>query len=325
MVDNLTQPCLRGLALEHGAHVVGGLLGNVLRAHHEAVRDPAHDKVEEAEGDLLGQQVARLARQLHNARVEAGREPEALQQREREGRLEGQHRADPPPDEQHRGGRDEHGQRLEARDEAQAARAVAHALHLQVAHEPHEGRHLAQERHPQVVEPSAAPSEAETLQQQLQELEAKNKDMNDRLLRALADAENVRRISRVDVSNAREFAISKFAKALLDVSDNLKRAHESIDVEALQPEKQLDAIKVLHEGVVMTENQLQKVFREFKIQQVGAVGDKFDPNVHDALFEYEDATKEAGSIGQLMKTGYLLNERVIRPAQVGVVKAPKEQ
>ncbi|EGZ24298.1 hypothetical protein PHYSODRAFT_311338 [Phytophthora sojae] len=173
-------------------------------------------------------------------------------------------------------------------------------------------------------EPAAELTEAEKLQKQVKDLEAKNKDMNDRLLRALADAENVRRISRVDVNNAREFAISKFAKALLDVSDNLKRAHESIDIEALQPEKQLDAIKVLHEGVVMTETQLQKVFREFKINQVGAIGDKFDPNVHDALFEYEDTTKEAGSIGQLMKTGYLLNERVIRPAQVGVVKAPKQ-
>uniref|UniRef100_A0AAV1UIM0 GrpE protein homolog n=1 Tax=Peronospora matthiolae TaxID=2874970 RepID=A0AAV1UIM0_9STRA len=168
-------------------------------------------------------------------------------------------------------------------------------------------------------------SETEKLQKEIEELSAKNKDMNDRLLRALADAENVRRISRIDVSNAREFAISKFAKALLDVSDNLKRAHESIDVDALEPKKQLDAIKVLHEGVVMTESQLQKVFREFKINQVGAVGDKFDPNVHDALFEYDDATKEAGSIGQLMKPGYLLNERVIRPAQVGVVKASKAQ
>ncbi|TDH69267.1 hypothetical protein CCR75_002268 [Bremia lactucae] len=168
-------------------------------------------------------------------------------------------------------------------------------------------------------------SETEVLQQQVEQLTAQNKDMNDRLLRALADAENVRRISRVDVTNAREFAISKFAKALLDVSDNLKRAHESVDIEALEVKKMLDAIKVLHEGVVMTETQLQKVFREFKISQVGAVGDKFDPNVHDALFEYEDAKMEAGCIGQIMKTGYLLNERVIRPAQVGVIKAPKTQ
>ncbi|CAI5745175.1 unnamed protein product [Peronospora destructor] len=176
-----------------------------------------------------------------------------------------------------------------------------------------------------VHESTTGLSETESLHNEVKELSAQNKEMNDRLLRALADAENVRRISRIDVNNAREFAISKFAKALLDVSDNLKRAHESIDVETLQPDKQLDAIKVLHEGVVMTENQLQKVFREFKINQVGAVGDKFDPNVHDALFEYEDVSKEAGSIGQLMKAGYLLNDRVIRPAQVGVVKAPKAQ
>ncbi|KAI9923225.1 hypothetical protein PsorP6_002015 [Peronosclerospora sorghi] len=178
---------------------------------------------------------------------------------------------------------------------------------------------------PKTEEPTRELSETEKLQKEVETLTASNKELNDRLLRALADAENVRRISRVDVNNAREFAISKFAKALLDVSDNLKRAHESIDMKALEPEKQLDSIKVLHEGVVMTENQLQKVFREFNINQVGAVGDKFDPNVHDALFEYEDATKEAGSIGQLMKTGYLLNDRVIRPAQVGVVKAPKIQ
>ncbi|CAI5710367.1 unnamed protein product [Hyaloperonospora brassicae] len=203
-------------------------------------------------------------------------------------------------------------------------RSVSHtAVCYAEEHEtPTDGAAAAKEK--TTDEPKAELSESETLQKEVEELSKANRDMNDRLLRALADAENVRRISRIDVSNAREFAISKFAKALLDVSDNLKRAHESIDVGALQPEKQLDAIKVLHEGVVMTESQLQKVFREFKINQVGAVGDKFDPNVHDALFEYEDATKEAGSIGQLVKPGYLLNERVIRPAQVGVVKAPSK-
>ncbi|KAF1327027.1 hypothetical protein FI667_g7940, partial [Globisporangium splendens] len=172
------------------------------------------------------------------------------------------------------------------------------------------------------AEASAAP--VDPLVKEVEELKAKNQELNDRLLRALADAENVRRISRVDVNNAREFAISKFAKSLLDVSDNLKRAHESISIEELHPDHTLPAIKTLHEGVVMTDAQLQKVFREFNINQVGAVGDKFDPNVHDALFEYEDATKEAGSIGQLMKVGYLLNSRCIRPAQVGVVKAAKQ-
>ncbi|TYZ58347.1 hypothetical protein PybrP1_000819 [[Pythium] brassicae (nom. inval.)] len=172
---------------------------------------------------------------------------------------------------------------------------------------------------------AAAPCDADPLAKEIEELKTKNAELNDRLLRALADAENVRRISRVDVNNAREFAISKFAKSLLDVSDNLKRAHESITIEELHPDHTLPAIKTLHEGVVMTDAQLQKVFREFNINQVGAVGDKFDPNLHDALFEYEDASKEPGSIGQLMKTGYLLNSRCIRPAQVGVVKGAKPQ
>ncbi|TMW63596.1 hypothetical protein Poli38472_002537 [Pythium oligandrum] len=168
---------------------------------------------------------------------------------------------------------------------------------------------------------AAVEVDAEALKKEVEDLKTKNNDLNDRLLRALADAENVRRISRHDVQNAREFAISKFAKSLLDVSDNLKRAHESISIEELHPDHTMDAIKSLHEGVVMTDAQLQKVFREFNIVPVGAVGDKFDPNVHDALFEYEDPTKEGGSIGQLMKTGYLLNSRCLRPAQVGVVKA----
>lgn len=171
---------------------------------------------------------------------------------------------------------------------------------------------------------AAAPSATDALAKEVDELKGKNAELNDRLLRALADAENVRRISGIDVKNAREFAISKFAKSLLDVSDNLRRAHESIKIEELHPDHTLPAIKTLHEGVVMTDAQLQKVFREFNINQIGVVGDKFDPNVHDALFEYEDAAKDAGSIGQLMKSGYMLNSRCIRPAQVGVVKAPKQ-
>ncbi|GLD97588.1 hypothetical protein PINS_up006278 [Pythium insidiosum] len=179
----------------------------------------------------------------------------------------------------------------------------------------------AQESAKAEAEPEAAGSDVEKLQKEVEELKTKNNDLNDRLLRALADAENVRRISRHDVQNAREFAITKFAKSLLDVSDNLKRAHESISIEELHPDHTLDAIKSLHEGVVMTDAQLQKVFREFNIVPVGEIGDKFDPNVHDALFEYEDPTKDAGTLGQIMKTGYMINSRCLRPAQVGVIKS----
>ncbi|RLO07233.1 hypothetical protein DYB28_005378 [Aphanomyces astaci] len=159
------------------------------------------------------------------------------------------------------------------------------------------------------------------LQAEVESLKAKNTDLTDKVLRALADAENVRRISRTDVNNAREFSISKFAKSLLDVSDNLKRAHESISIEELSPEHSLAAIKNLHEGVVMTDKELQKVFHSFGIASVGETGEKFDPNFHEALFEYADPTKTVGSVGQVLKTGYTIHGRVLRPAQVGVVKA----
>jgi molecular chaperone GrpE len=199
-----------------------------------------------------------------------------------------------------------------------AKRSVCHASSV-----------LMNEEKPSTEDTKAEASDAEkppveetidSLKKELEEVQKNNADLNDQLLRALADAENIRRIARNDVQHAREFAITKFAKSLLDVSDNLRRAHESITIEELHPDHTLAAIKSLHEGVVLTDKQLQKVFREFNINPVGEVGDKFDPNVHDALFEYEDASKEAGSIGQLMKVGYLLNSRVIRPAQVGVIK-----
>ncbi|KAH9093704.1 hypothetical protein Ae201684P_016327 [Aphanomyces euteiches] len=81
------------------------------------------------------------------------------------------------------------------------------------------------------------------------------------------------------------------------------------------------AIKSLHEGVVMTDKELQKVFHSYGIAQVGEAGDKFDPNFHEALFEYVDDSKTPGTVGQVMKVGYTIHNRVLRPAQVGIVKA----
>ncbi|KAF0740192.1 hypothetical protein Ae201684_004423 [Aphanomyces euteiches] len=169
--------------------------------------------------------------------------------------------------------------------------------------------------------PAAPEDPVAALQAEVADLKAKNAELTDKVLRALADAENVRRISRVDVNNAREFSISKFAKSLLDVSDNLKRAHESISIEELHPEHSMAAIKSLHEGVVMTDKELQKVFHSYGIAQVGEAGDKFDPNFHEALFEYVDDSKTPGTVGQVMKVGYTIHNRVLRPAQVGIVKA----
>lgn len=147
-------------------------------------------------------------------------------------------------------------------------------------------------------------------------LENQVKEMRDKMLRALADEENVRRIAKRDVENSRTYANTKFAKSLLDVSDNLERALEAA---AGADAGDHAAFNNLVEGVKMTHNQLTKVFESHGVVKYGAVGDVFDPTIHDALFRIPDPSKPEGTIGQLLKCGYKLHDRVIRPAEVGTV------
>ena len=150
-----------------------------------------------------------------------------------------------------------------------------------------------------------------------QQLEQQVKDLKDQLLRGLAEQENTRRIAMRDVQTARNFAVTSFAKSLLDTSDNLARALESVPDE----EREKNAVLAnLYEGIQMTEAGLLKAFEKNGLVRYGEVGDTFDPNMHEALFEYPDPEKEAGTVGQVMKKGFSLNDRVIRPAEVGVVK-----
>ena len=159
------------------------------------------------------------------------------------------------------------------------------------------------------------------LREQVEALTADNAEQRDRTLRTLAEMENVRTIAQRDIAQAREYSISKFAKGLLDVADNLERALEAVgsleDVDAeAQPQ-----LHTLLQGVQMTEGQLHKAFGENKLVKFGAAGDAFDPDLHEAMFE-APATGDAepGSIAHVVKAGYKLNDRVIRWAQVGTVK-----
>ena len=145
------------------------------------------------------------------------------------------------------------------------------------------------------------------------------RDMKDKVIRSYAEEENVRRIAKRDVENARAFANTSFAKSLLDVADDLERALTSVPQEKLSENI---ALKSLYDGISMTEKQLHKVFNQFKVFKYGTVGDKFDPELHDALFSMPDATKPHGTIAQVLKNGYKLNDRVIRAAQVGTVDNP---
>jgi molecular chaperone GrpE len=152
------------------------------------------------------------------------------------------------------------------------------------------------------------------------ELEKQLKETKDHLLRELAEQENIRRIAKRDVASARSFAISSFAKSLLDTSDNLSRAMEAVPEEFRVDSENHPVLSNLFEGIKMTDENLTRAFAKNGLVKFGKSGEKFDPNMHDALFEYPDPNSEVGTIGQVMKVGFMLNNRVIRPAEVGVVK-----
>lgn len=160
-------------------------------------------------------------------------------------------------------------------------------------------------------------------------LEEKNKEvkeLKDKLLWSLAEMENVRARAQRDADSTRKFAIQGFAKALLDVADNLSRATGAVPEGIAKVNPADDAsgnIKVLQtllQGVEMTEKQLLQVFKKHGLEKYQSMGEPFDPNRHAAVFEVQDATKAPGSIAMELKAGYILNDRVIRPAEVAVVK-----
>ncbi|KAL3823768.1 hypothetical protein ACHAXA_004861 [Cyclostephanos tholiformis] len=155
------------------------------------------------------------------------------------------------------------------------------------------------------------------------QLESQIKDLKDSLLRSLAEQENTRRIAARDVANAKSFAITSFAKSLLDTSDNLSRALDAVPPDMRYDRVDHPILANLYEGISMTDDGLNKAFEKNGLMKFGSRGEKFDPNLHDALFEYKDATSDVapGHIGQVMKVGFMLNNRVIRPAEVGVIKA----
>lgn len=169
-------------------------------------------------------------------------------------------------------------------------------------------------------ESAADASEAETPVSREEELEKEVKDLKDQLLRSLAEQENTRTIAKRDVASAKNFAVTSFAKSLLDTSDNLSRAMESVPEEYRADTDNHPVLATLYEGIKMTDENLLKAFEKNGLVRYGAVGDKFDPSEHDALFEYPDPNMEVGTVGQVMKAGFKLNDRVIRAAEVGVIK-----
>ena len=174
----------------------------------------------------------------------------------------------------------------------------------------------APEASPEALGPDARPEDREAA------LEAELADTKDRMLRALAEVENLRRRSAREIDEARKYAITGFARELLEVDDNLSRALESIPRRAAD---EIGFVKTLADGIALTQKSLAACFERHKIAKVTPeIGEKFDHNRHQAMFEVE-SDQPPGTIAQVLQPGYVIADRLLRPALVGVAKAPATQ
>lgn len=166
-------------------------------------------------------------------------------------------------------------------------------------------------------------AEEPTLAERLAEAESQIAKIKDEFLRALAETENVRRRAARDKADASKYAISSFARDLLSVADNLRRAAGSVDAEARQRDPALEALLT---GVEMTEKELLGVLARHGVTPIEAEGLPFDPHVHEAMFEVPDERVPHGTVVQVLERGFMLHDRPLRPSRVGVSRGgPKER
>jgi molecular chaperone GrpE len=149
-------------------------------------------------------------------------------------------------------------------------------------------------------------------------LEAEKADLKDKMLRLMADMENLRRRTEREIADARTYAVANFARDMLNVADNVRRAIESVPEEARSTAE--GAFRALIEGIDLTERDLLKNLERHGVKKLDPQGQKFDPNVHQAMFEIPNADVPNGTVLQVVQSGYVIGERVLRPALVGVSK-----
>ena len=149
----------------------------------------------------------------------------------------------------------------------------------------------------------------------LTDLAKERDDMRDKMMRALAEAENTRKRAEKMQSDTSKYAVAGFAKDMLDIADNLRRAIDAV------PAEERESMKVLLDGVEATERMMLSSFEKQGIKKISPESGKFDPNFHEVMFEAVVAGKQAGEIIQLLESGYVIHDRLLRPARVGVAKA----
>lgn len=153
---------------------------------------------------------------------------------------------------------------------------------------------------------------------------AENAELKDRMLRTMAEMENLRRRTEKEIRDSKQYAASSFARDMLGVGDNLRRALEAISAEARAAAD--EAMRALIEGVEMTEREMINQLEKHGVRRIDPAGERFDPNFHQAMFEVPNTEVPNNTVVQVMQAGYVIGDRVLRPALVGVSKGgPKER
>jgi molecular chaperone GrpE len=153
---------------------------------------------------------------------------------------------------------------------------------------------------------------------ELENLYAENAALKDKLLRSLAEVENVRRRAEREIVDAKTYGVANFAREMLSFADNMRRAVASLPStarEGLDP-----SVAALIEGVEVMERDFLARLGRFGVKRIEALGARFDPNRHEALFEIPDEAQPNGTVAQVVEEGYTIGERVLRPAKVGVTR-----
>ncbi|WP_246505394.1 nucleotide exchange factor GrpE [Microvirga antarctica] len=149
-------------------------------------------------------------------------------------------------------------------------------------------------------------------------LEAEKTELKDKFLRLMADMENLRRRTEREVADARTYAVANFARDMLNVADNVRRGIENVPADARESAE--GAFKGLLEGIDLTERDLLKTLERHGVRKLDPQGQKFDPHVHQAMFEVPNPDVPNGTVVQVVQSGYVIGDRVLRPALVGVAK-----
>jgi len=149
-------------------------------------------------------------------------------------------------------------------------------------------------------------------------LATENANLKEQLLRTLADMENLRKRTQREIQDASRYAVTAFARDVLSVGDNLGRALASVSPEARAAAG--DELTGLLGGVELTEREFVATLGKHGVRRIDPAGERFDPNLHQAMFEVPDASCPTGTIVQVMQSGYVIGDRVLRPAMVGVAK-----